>query len=158
MNETHKSILHARPKLRTVSPLAYWITFILAVFNVILGVSLFVSFDAHRIATPLIIVNDLFTYQFWGVIFASLGVFKFWALFTNNWKMARQSLIMGVVLKATWAIALTIRTIISPGTLFINLIWIALALIQSMTYIFFMPPSIQPGVTDKSNKEVGDAK
>ena len=135
MNDTKKSIQHARPKLRIVSPLAYWNVFILASFNVILGTTLFLALDQHRLRTSLLIINDLFTFQFWGIVFLLLGIFKFWALFTNNWHKARASLLAGVVLKSSWAIALTVRTFVSPGTLFIDFIWIALALMQAATYV-----------------------
>lgn len=146
MESVKHSILAARPKLRVVSPLAYWIVLILGVFNILLGVSLFFEFDAVRFTTPLLIVNEIFSYQFWGGIFTFLGVVKLYSLAANKWALARNSLIAGVLIKATWAVALIIRTIISPGTLFMGFVWVALALIQMATYVFFMPPSIQPGL------------
>lgn len=156
MNETDKNILHARPRLRIVSPLAYWIVFILGVFNIALGVTLFLALDQSKFTNSLLIVNSLFTFKFWGLAFFTLGVIKLYALFKNNWHMARNSLIAGVVFKSTWAIALAIRTFVSPGTIFLDLIWITLALLQAATYIFFMPPSIQPDLRDK-NEEGYDA-
>lgn len=144
MNEIHNKILHARPNLRNVSPLAYWIVLILGLFNIVLGVSLFFALDSSRFSSPLLIVNEVLTFHVWGVIFILLGLTKIWSLISNNWKLAKNTLIVGVIIKASWAIALTIRTLISPGTMFINIIWITLALIQTVTYIFFMPPNIQP--------------
>lgn len=146
MKDISKEIRHARPKLRVVSPLAYWIVMILGVFNLILGAAFFFAVDATKITTSLIIVNDILTFRFWGIMFFALGVFKLFALFTNKWNFARSSLLIGVTLKAAWAIALTIRTIVSPGTVFLSVIWLALALIQTVTYIFFMPPNIQPAL------------
>lgn len=152
MNETEKNIQHARPSLRIVSPLAYWIVFILGFFNLILGFTLFFAFDSPRFSSSLLIVNSLFTFKFWGIAFFTLGVLKLMALFKNNWHWARNTLITGVVLKSTWAIALTIRTFVSPGTIFLDLIWVTLALLQAVTYIFFMPPSMQPDLKDKAEE------
>lgn len=157
MNETQKSIQHARPLLRLVSPLAHWIVFILALFNIVLGCTLFFALDQSRFTASLLIVNNIFTFQFWGVVFVALGLFKFWSLLTNNWRTARASLLIGVVIKSSWAITLTVRTFVSPGTLFLNFIWIALALVQAMTYIFFMPPSVQPEIEEKI-EGIGHAK
>lgn len=143
-----KKIRAARPSLRMARPLPYWIVTIFAAFNIVLGISLFIAFDAGRITTSLLIVNEVFTFRLWGIIFIALGVLKLFALKTNNWGLARHSLLTGVVIKAAWAIALTIRSFVSPGTLLLNSMWVALALIQMATFIFFMPPD--------EKKEVGD--
>jgi hypothetical protein len=127
--------------------------FILGVFNIILGASFLFGVDQARFTTPLLIVNDIFTFKVWGLLFIGLGILKLYSLLANKWELARQSLIVGVLVKATWAVALTIRSLVSPGTLFVNFIWIALALIQMVTYIFFMPPNIQP-VLKRSEGEV----
>lgn len=133
----------ARPRLKTVSPLAHWIVIALAAFNIVFGLSLFTAFDANRYSAPLLIVNNIFTYQFWGLVFMGLGVLKIYSVYTNNWTLARNSLIGGVSVKAAWAIALTVRSFVSPGTLLVNFMWITLALIQMGTYIYFMPPAVE---------------
>lgn len=143
MTTIEKQIQQARPRLRVVTPLAHWIIVIFAVFNLLLGVSLFFAIDQSKISAPLLIVNDFFTYRFWGVVFILIGALKLFALKTNNWDLSRKSLVVGVAIKAAWAIALIIRTLTSPGTALVTIIWLALAIIQITTFIFFMPPSMQ---------------
>ena len=142
MTNIEKQILGARPRLRAVSPLAYWVMLMMAIFNILLGISLLFAIDADRVSAPLIIVNDIFNYRFWGAVFTSLGVAKLWSLHTNDWALSRHTLIMGVSVKAAWAIALTIRSFVDQGTMLVNLVWVTLALIQMGTHIWFMPPSM----------------
>lgn len=142
MTDLQKQLRQARPKLKVVSPLAYWIMLSLATFNVVFGSVLFLALDQNRLSAPLLIVNEVFTYQFWGLIFIGLGLLKFFSLWANNWNLARNTLLMGVTVKITWAVALAIRTFVSPGTFLVNLVWITLALIQMGTYIWFLPPAI----------------
>lgn len=134
-------IQHARSSLRSVSPLPFWVVLVMAIFNLLLGASFVFSVDSERVSAPLLIVNEIFTYQFWGIVFMSTGLLKLWALKTNNWALTRGSLLVGVSVKAAWTVALTIRTIVSPGTVFLNLLWITIALLQMGTYIWFMPPA-----------------
>lgn len=142
MKDVRKSIQHARPKLRLVSPLAYWIIFILGFFNIALGGSFLFTLD--RFTNSLLIVNDVFTFQMWGLVFIGLGILKLYSLWANKWSLARTTLLIGVTVKAAWAIALIVRLFVSPATLFAAFIWISLALIQTVTYIFFMPPATPP--------------
>lgn len=144
-----KQIQKARPLLKTVTPLAYWIITIYAYFNILLGISLFLAVDQNKLTASLIIVNDIFSYKFWGIVFMVIGILKLFALHTNNWKLSRQSLLVGVAIKAAWALALVVRSLTSPGTWLVSIIWIALAAIQIVTFIFFMPPSM---ATNKQEK------
>jgi len=134
-------IREARPKLRDVSPLAYWDVLVMGWFNIVLGATFIFGIDETRFAASLLIVNELFTFDFWGVIFILIGLLKLYSLRINNWKLSRSTLFLGVSVKAAWMIALTIRTFISPGTLFLNILWITIALLQIGAYIWFMPPS-----------------
>lgn len=143
MTNIEKQIQKARPRLRTVTPLAYWIIIVYAFFNILLGISLFLAIDQSRISSPLLIVNDVFSYKFWGVLFIAVGTLKLFALKTNNWNLSRRSLLVGISIKAAWAIDLVIRSLTSPGTWLITLVWLALAGIQMVTFIFFMPPGVQ---------------
>lgn len=142
MTAIDKAIQKARPRLKVVTPLAYWVTAIYAFFNLLLGLSFLIAIDQSRITAPLIIVNDILNYRFWGVIFIGIGLIKLFALHTNNWDLSRRSLIIGVSIKAAWALALVIRSFTSPGTWLITIIWFALVAIQIVTYIFFMPPAV----------------
>lgn len=142
MTNIEKQIQKARPLLKTVTPLAHWIITIFAYFNILLGISLFFAIDESKISAPLIIINDIFSYKFWGFVFIAVGVLKLFALKTNNWDLSRKSLLVGVSIKAAWALALIIRSITSPGTFLVTIIWFALAAIQIVTFIYFMPPGI----------------
>ena len=147
--ELQKQLHKARPSLRSVSPLAFWIVVIYSVFNFALGISLLFAIDQSKITAPLLIVNDFFTYRFWGVVFILVGVLKLFALKTNNWSLSRKSLLVGVGIKAAWAFALIFRSLTSPGTWLVTIIWFALVAIQITTFIFFMPRSVAGEKQDK---------
>ena len=136
-----KELQEARPKLKVVSPLANWIVVVMAVFNLFLGTSFLFAIDQNRASASLLIVNDILTYKFWGIVFIAIGLVKLYSIFTNNWKLARSSLFLGVSVKAAWMVALTIRTFVSPGTVFLNLLWVTIALLQMGAYIWFLPPA-----------------
>ena len=138
-----KEIQKARPNLRTVTPLAHAVLVVYALFNIFLGISLFVTIDQSRVTAPLLIVNEVFNYKFWGIIFVLLGCVKLFAIKTNNWDLSRKSLLLGVAIKAAWALALVVRSTAHAGTWLITLMWLALAAVQIVTFIFFMPPAIQ---------------
>lgn len=144
-----KQLRDARPSLKLVSPLAHAIVMIFGLFNIFLGVSLFLAIDESKIASPLIIVNDVFTYRFWGILFVLLGTFKLFSLKINNWNLSRKSLLLGVAVKVTWALALVVRALTSPGTWLITIMWVGLAGIQIATFIYFMPPSVATNLQPK---------
>ena len=138
--KTLKEQLHwARPRLKQVSPLAHWTIFIMGLFNLLLGVALFMLVDSGRLSAPLIIVNGLLSYKFWGIVFIAIGLFKLYSLWSNRWELARASLMVGVSVKAMWAVELIFRVIVSPGTFFLTLLWLTVALLQMGAYIWFLP-------------------
>jgi hypothetical protein len=141
MTSQHE-LAKARPTLRQVSPLSHYFVLIMAVFNIVLGLTLIYGIDKSRLSASLIIVNNIFSYHFWGVVFITIGIIKLFALKTNNWGLSRKSLLLGVSVKAAWAVALTFRIFISPGTVFITACWLCIAALQMACYIFFMPPNI----------------
>lgn len=143
----------ARPKLRAVSPLAHWIICLYGVFNVLLGISFLLAIDATRFNSPLLIVNEIFSYDIWGAIFIAVGVLKLYSLKTNNWALSRRTLLIGVAIKAAWALALIVRIFVNPGTIFVTLLWVTLALVQIATYIFFMPPSAASYLQRREDRE-----
>lgn len=134
-----EQIHRARPSLRLVSPLAYWTVTVMAVFNLLLGASLLLLIDEGRFSAPLIIVNDVSSYKFWAVVFISIGLLKLYALWSNRWELARTTLIIGVSVKAAWAVALIVRVLVSPGTFFLTLLWLTVAALQMGAYIWFLP-------------------
>lgn len=142
MNKLLHEIREARPSLRIVSPLAHYVVLIMGIFNILLGLTLIYGIDKSRLSASLIIVNEFSSYTFWGVLFIILGIVKLYSLKKNDWKLARNTLIVGVAIKAMWSVALIFRIFISPGTVFITLCWLCIAALQMATYIFFMPPNI----------------
>lgn len=142
MTSLKKQIQKARPRLKVVSPLAYWTVLIMAWFNILLGTSFLSLVDQANFVSSLIIVNDVLTFQFWGVVFILLGFLKLYSLHANNWNLARKTLFLGVSIKAAWMIALILRVFITPGTFMLTLLWVAIALLQMGAYIWFMPPAL----------------
>jgi hypothetical protein len=148
-----KAIKAARPHLKTVTPLAHAILIIYAIFNILIGFSFILAVDHYRLSSaPLLIVNDIFTYDIWGFIFVAVGLLKLYSVKINNWALSRRSLLVGVAIKAAWAIALVVRSFTSPGTWLIMIMWVTLACIQIMTFILFMPPAVI------SNKQPGEGQ
>jgi hypothetical protein len=141
MPNIEHQIKKARPTLRQVSPLSHWVVLIMGVFNIVLGLTLLFNIDKNRLSASLIIVNNILTYEFWGIVFISIGLIKLYALISNNWNLSRKTLILGVSVKAMWSVALIFRIFISPGTLFITSTWLCIAALQMACYIFFMPPN-----------------
>lgn len=152
-----KSLKHqiekARPKLKVVSPLAYWVVLVMGWFNIILGTTFIIGIDATRFTAPLLIVNEILTFDFWGVVFIMIGIIKLYSLKVNNWKLSRSTLFLGVSVKGAWTIALTIRSFISPGTLLLNILWVTVALLQIGAYIWFMPPSAESYKQRRKDRE-----
>jgi hypothetical protein len=140
VKDTLQKQLHkARPKLKMVSPMAYWTVMVMAIFNLLLGASLFLLVDETRLSASLIIVNDFLTYKFWGAVFIAIGFIKVYSLLSNDWNLARKSLIIGVAVKAAWSVALIVRVLVSPGTFFLTLLWVTVAMLQMGAYIWFLP-------------------
>jgi len=141
---THKDIQHEikelRHRLYKVSPLVFAITGIFIGMNIAIGVLMITAFDEARVVTSLLIVNDFLTYKFWGCVFLALALYQGISLYKNDWGSIKRALLSGVVIKSFWAVGLCLRAIVDNGTLLIAFPWIALALIQIATVIFFLPP------------------
>ena len=140
MSSIKHQLTDLRPSLRKIAPLSWWITVCYVFMNFIIGATFIAAFDQNRVVADLLIVNQFTSYRFWGIAFIALGAFQLTALYMNNWKLTKKSLLSGVLIKTTWAIALCLRALVSSGTLLIALPWITLALIQMVTVIFFLPP------------------
>ena len=136
-----QQIREARPKLHMFSPLSFWLVVIFAIFNLTIG-SMFII-DSDRFATipPYLTINPYITYDIWGIIFFAIGVIQAWSLYRNNWSMIRKSMLIGVLTKSVWVIAIFIQSQFIPATLFPAYAWTALTAIQIATFIFFLPVS-----------------
>ncbi len=137
-----KELRVARPRLKLVSPLAHTVVMIFGLFNLFLGISLLLAIDHNRVTSPLIIVNDVFSFRFWGIVFILLGIIKLLTLRLNSWSASRKSLLLGVAVKSAWAFAFIIRSTTNSGTWIVTILWVALAAIQIAAFIYFMPPSV----------------
>lgn len=132
-----QQIRQARPKLKDISPLAASIVVGFGIMNMILGFGLFTS----RVRTvDLMVINNITTYEVWGVVFALAGMISLLAYKANSWKWMRLMLVFGVFLKTWWLAALAIRLIAGhyDNILFISL-WGMLAFVQIMTYVHLIP-------------------
>ena len=139
--ELQKQLRHARPSLKLVSPHAHAIVLIFGLFNIFLGLSLILAIDQDRITAPLIIVNEVFNFRFWGIVFIALGAIKLVSLKFNSWSLSRRSLLLGMAIKSAWALALLVRSTTHSGTWLITIMWVTLAAIQIAIFIYFMPSS-----------------
>lgn len=138
MSEIKQKIRQARPRLRDVSPLGASIVIGFGIMNVILGFGLF---TLRARTMNLLVINDLMTYQFWGVIFGLLGVAMLLAYWINSWTRLRQALIVGVFLKSWWLAALSIRLLTGDyDNILLISIWGLLTYIQLATFIYIIPP------------------
>lgn len=75
-------------------------------FNIILGIGLFSN--VARTA-QFFIINEIFTYQFWGVLFFVNGLIQLYTLIRHNDRLIRISLMSGMVLQTFWMVALAVR-------------------------------------------------
>jgi len=82
------------------------------------------------------------SYQVRGILFFLTGIVSIYSLLKNYWKLTRSLLLVGVVLKAVWAIALIIRCIQDPRTIVITVVWLLFLYIQAITYIYFLPKNV----------------
>lgn len=140
ISHRNHQISNLRHRLYKVSPLVFCLTSIYILMNIIVGTTMAIAFDETRVVTSLLIVNDILTYKVWGGIFLGLAAFQFFALARNDWGLIKKALLAGVVVKSFWAVGLILRAVVDQGTLLIALPWVALALIQIATVVFFLPP------------------
>lgn len=124
-----------RPRLYEVAPLTYSICWGYAVINILLGAGLYLLYSPQ---VPIAVAN-IFSYRVWGILFAGLGFLGVYALIKNEWKVSKNILLAGLVIKAVWAIALIARSVVEPQSIVITLVWLFFAYIQAVTYIFFTP-------------------
>jgi hypothetical protein len=137
MTEINKRIQEARPNLRLVSPLAAAIVLGYGVVNIALGVGLFFYVNPSPDST-FAIITAWTPFQLWGVVFLALGLFKLYTLYKNDWVNMRRSLIVGILIKSVWFIALFFR-FLDGGSILMLVIWFFFMYIQMVTYIHFIP-------------------
>lgn len=132
-----KELNQARPLLFKVAPLTATICWIYVFINILLFFSFFFY---HRPIIKLLIVNNVLTFQFWGVLFLAVASFGLYSLLTNHWNRIRRALLAGIVVKMAWLTTLIIFTAHNfRQGIFITILWGFFAAIQAATYIFFLP-------------------
>lgn len=135
MANLEQAMRKIRPSLRIVAPLTYYICWGYALVNILIGIGLFLL---QHPAAP-IAVAEILSYKEWGFIFIAIGVIGLHGLLGNRWNLTRNVLLAGILVKSIWMIALIVRSIIVPETTLITAVWIFLAYVQVLTYIFFIP-------------------
>jgi hypothetical protein len=134
-----RKIQGLRPKLYKVAPLTHAICWGYAINNIMLGLGMFFLYET---SIPLVVTNIL-SFQAWGTLFFIIGLVSVFGLIKNNWYIVRNIQLVGLSLKAIWAIALIIRCFSAPQTILITLVWFFFVYIQTMTYIYFIPVKIK---------------
>lgn len=138
VNKLRRDLRRARPSLRVLAPLNYWVLSAIAYFNLIFGTVFYLNTE-ERINTPLEAVNSVLTYDFWGIVMVLLGAVSLFSLYTNRWELIRKTIVAGVVIKTAWSIAILMRSVAFPDTILAGLSWALVALIHIGCYVFFAP-------------------
>lgn len=137
--ELEKELRQARPSLRLISPVSFYFIALMGVFNIVVGLAMIaigLSFDDP----VLTVLTAIIPAWVWGALFLSLGVFKLVALKANHWLLTRSSLLAGVALKSSWAVALVIQVLQVSDNIFLTTCWITIAITQVIVYVHFLPP------------------
>lgn len=140
-DKLRQQLREARPSLRAVSPVSFWFIMLMGLFNMFIGAAFIFALDPDTDDVTFRAITQFIPFGVWGILFFVLGVLKLWSLKTNNWWLSRHTLLLGVVMKSSWAVALTIRTFIHPDNAFLNATWVALTITQIVCYIYFLPPT-----------------
>lgn len=135
----HTKLQSARPPLKLIAPLTYHICLGFVWVNIILGLGLFFLLDSSRLSSPLLLINNVLTFDVWGALFIGLAAFITYGLIKNNWELIKVSMLMGLTVKITWLTMLIIRVFENPSTILLVSIWLFFAYIQAITYIYFLP-------------------
>jgi hypothetical protein len=130
----NKRLKQARPSLFKVAPLVYCICWGFAIVNLLIALGM-----ATFVATKPIAIAQLLTYRQWGAVFGLLAIVGAYSLSSNNWKLARNVMLAGLAVKAVWLVALIARAFIVPSTLLITAVWLFIAYVQALTYVYFLP-------------------
>lgn len=124
-----------RPKLREIAPVVYFGSWGFVVFNVFFLAPAYFSGAGRGLA----LISTLLNPTFWGVVFLSIGLALGYGLLTNNWKITRGSLMVGLFVKLLWAYALLPTVFISFSSIGIVGLWLLVSFIQSLFIIYFVP-------------------
>lgn len=151
MTEISKQLQQARPSIVAGAPLASRIVMGFGVFNTLLGS----GFYLLKTPSTLVIVNDIFSFKFWGFIYIFIGLSHLWSLWRRSWVGVRRSLLSGVLVKSLFWVALIIQSVRHPvESLSILFIWTFIVYMQAVTYAYLAPVS---DTIESFEKEVKNA-
>lgn len=133
-----QKLRRARPRLSEVAPLTNAIVLSFIVGNAIIGIGLWLMPPPMFCGCHLAVVNNIFSFKFYGALFGllSLALLYGWAI--NDWRWLRRALLAGVLLKALWTFAL-IFALNTAANLSILGTWLTLTAIQIAAYVYFVP-------------------
>lgn len=151
-DRTEDELRKLRPPLYKVSPLTVAICWLFVAVNMVIALSLVFIYAPAR---PISIITGFFSLTVWGLLFGALGLVGAYVLIRNHWEAIRLTLMLGLVVKCIWLLALIQRTIESPqSTILLTCIWFLFAGVQAATYIFFFPPLAH--LNQKLHNQIGD--
>lgn len=104
-------------------------------FNLVLGASLF--FQASS-TNEFFIINEVFTYQFWGIVFFIGGISLLVGHLLNYWTWMRWTILGLLFTKFIWLTALISRQFTDPGSnTFLILFFGLITFLQIGGYLYF---------------------
>lgn len=133
MSNIDKTIRDIRPSLRFAAPQTFWFSICFALFNIVIGYSLF----AKVIAVHLILLG-LIPVSVWGLVFFIHGSLMISSLIVNDWKITRGLHFFGIAIKTAWWLELLAGTIYGNSPAFL-IIWTLLLALQFVVWIYFTP-------------------
>lgn len=132
-----------KPQYRKLSPIGYWISWLLVPFNLILSYYLWL----HPFEPLHWVWGGL---DVWPIAFMLLSLYLVWALLRNDMKRIRYAMMAGVFLKGIWAWTLVVIDINIGFTVGLYLLdlWFFVLLTQ-MVVAIFTPPRVDYGLLYK---------
>lgn len=123
-------------------PFQWWVCLVFVVFNLLLGIALWIAFYHERLNGSYFIVNHLMTYQVWGAAFFLLGLWQAWTLYFDSRRALLYSQIAGTFIKSIWVIALIAHSFVAPTTVPIALLMGMGGGIQFILSVFLRRPGV----------------
>lgn len=128
-------IMGRLPKLKTVDRSSSTSVLIFSFFNLVLGAGLYMGFAETK---EFFIINELLTYQIWGIGFFLVGVLQLFFYLINRWDGIRMFFLAGFSLKLFWLIALAYRQVMHvDSNVFLLCMFTSLAALQLNAFIHF---------------------
>lgn len=134
---TDRESKRIRLSLKKVSPATAWNVRGFIVFNIALGIGLYIlAPDIHSIQSV-----GLLSKRLWGIVFLIHALIMLWVYIDNNWQAIKGALLAGCVIKTIWIMQLLSLAIQggSPLIYFFIATGFMLLYLQAGSYINFTP-------------------